>query len=80
MPGPPPPARALAIVHSATFDAWVPYDPVAVDTRGRLRAQPSLRRPAAERTVNYKSMAISYAAYRRCWTCSPPSRPTWSPS
>jgi hypothetical protein len=54
----------LAMVHSATYDAWAPYDGVAVDTRGRLRAQPSLRRPAAERTLNYKSMAISYAAYR----------------
>jgi hypothetical protein len=57
-------ARALAIVHTATYDAWAPYDGVAVDTQGRLRAQPSLRRPAAERTLNYKSMAISYAAYR----------------
>jgi Domain of unknown function (DUF6851) len=57
-------ARALAVVHSATYDAWAPYDPVAVDTRGRLRAQPSVRRPAAERTVNYKSMAISYGANR----------------
>jgi hypothetical protein len=57
-------ARALAIVHTATYDAWAPYDGVAVDTRGRLRADPSLRRPATERTVNYKSMAISYAAYR----------------
>jgi hypothetical protein len=57
-------ARALAIVHTATYDAWAPYDAVAADTRGRLRAQPSLRRPATERTVNYKSMAISYAAYR----------------
>jgi pyruvate/2-oxoglutarate dehydrogenase complex dihydrolipoamide acyltransferase (E2) component len=61
---PAPAARALAIVHSATYDAWAPYDGVAVDSRGRLRAQPGLRRPAAERTLNYKSMAISYAAYR----------------
>ena len=47
-------------MHTATYDAWAPYDPVAVGTR----LGGSLRRPAAERTVNYKSKAISYAAYR----------------
>jgi len=58
--GPTVAARALAIVHTATYDAWAPYDAVAVGTR----LGGSLRRPAAERTVNYKSKAISYAAYR----------------
>jgi len=53
-------ARALAIVHTSMYDAWAAYDPTAVGTR--LGA--SLRRPAAERTVASKSMAISYAAYR----------------
>jgi hypothetical protein len=53
-------ARALAIVHTATYDAWAPYDPIAIGTR----LGGSLRRPAAERTLNYKSKAISYAAYR----------------
>jgi hypothetical protein len=63
-PAPAVAARALAMVHTAMYDAWAPYDAVAVDTRGRLRPDPSLRRPATERTPDYKSMAISYAAYR----------------
>jgi hypothetical protein len=58
--GPPINARALAIVHTAMFDAWAAYDATAVGTR----LGGSLRRPAEERTVAYKSMAISYAAYR----------------
>jgi hypothetical protein len=53
-------ARALAIVHTAMYDAWAAYDPVAVGTR----LGGSLRRPAAERTDAYKSQAVSYAAYR----------------
>ena len=53
-------ARALAIVHTAMYDAWAAYDPVAVGTR----LGGSLRRPADERTDAYKSQAISYAAYR----------------
>jgi hypothetical protein len=56
-------ARALAVVHTAIYDAWAAYDPVAVDTRGRLRADPALRRPAAERTVDNKRKAVSFAAY-----------------
>ncbi|HEX3202874.1 MAG TPA: hypothetical protein VHW42_13195, partial [Actinomycetes bacterium] len=57
-------ARALAIVHTAMYDAWASYDATAVDSRGRLRADPTLRRPAAERNDAYKSQAVSYAAYR----------------
>ena len=53
-------ARALSIVHTAMYDAWAAYDATAVGTR----LGGSLRRPAAERTLAYKSMAISYAAYR----------------
>ncbi len=53
-------ARALAIVHTAMYDAWAAYDPVAVGTR----LGGSLRRPAAERTDAYKSQAVSHAAYR----------------
>jgi hypothetical protein len=58
--GPPMVARALAIVHTAMFDAWAAYDDAAVGTR--LGA--SLRRPVAEHTPASKSEAISYAAYR----------------
>jgi hypothetical protein len=58
--GPPMVARALAIVHTAMYDAWAAYDEVAVGTR--LGA--SLRRPSTEHTLANKSEAVSYAAYR----------------
>jgi hypothetical protein len=53
-------ARALAIVHTTMYDAWAPYDSKAVGTR----LGGSLRRPTEEHNLAYKSMAISYAAYR----------------
>jgi hypothetical protein len=53
-------ARGLAIVHTCMYDAWAAYDAVAVGTR--LGAQ--LRRPSGERTVDNKSRAVSFAAYR----------------
>ena len=59
-PGPTVVARALAVVHTAMYDAWAPYDAVAVGTR----LGGSLRRPAEEGTAEFKSKAISYAAYR----------------
>jgi hypothetical protein len=59
-PAPTVVARVLAIVHTAMYDAWAAYDPTAVGTR----LGGSLRRPADERTADYKSKAISYAAYR----------------
>jgi len=57
--GPPMVARALAIVHTAAFDAWAAYEERAVGTR--LGA--SLRRPPRERSLANKKIAISYAAY-----------------
>ena len=59
-PGPPIVARALAIVHTAMYDAWAAYDDRAVGTR--LGA--SLRRPSSERTLASKNEAVSFAAYR----------------
>ncbi|HEX2157366.1 MAG TPA: hypothetical protein VHS79_10375, partial [Actinomycetes bacterium] len=32
-PGPTVAVRALAVVHTAIYDAWAAYDPVAVGTR-----------------------------------------------
>lgn len=58
--GPPLTARALAILHTCTYDAWAAYDPKAVGTE--LGA--TLRRPAAEQTEANKNVAISFAAYR----------------
>jgi hypothetical protein len=59
-PAPPVVARALAITHTAMFDAWAAYDGEAVGTR----LGGSLRRPAAERTPANKNEAVSYGAYR----------------
>jgi hypothetical protein len=58
----PPPiaSRALAITHTAMFDAWAAYDSVARGTRlGGM-----LRHPEGERTAANKEKAISFAAYR----------------
>jgi hypothetical protein len=57
--GPTVAARALAVMHTAIYDAWAAYDPVAVGTR--LGA--TLRQPAAERTVDNKRRAVRFAAY-----------------
>jgi hypothetical protein len=58
-PGPTAAARALAIVHTAIYDAWAAYDPLAVGTR--LGAK--LRQPESERTQANKDKAVSFAAY-----------------
>lgn len=58
--GPPMVARALAIVHTAMYDAWAAYDEVAVGTR----LGGTLRRPAVERSHQARVEAVSYAAYR----------------
>ncbi len=59
-PGPPMVSRMLAVVHTAVYDAWAAYDPVAVGTQ----LGGSLRRPASEATLANKQKAVSYAAYR----------------
>ncbi len=58
--GPTVTARAIGILHTATYDAWAAYDPVAVGTR----LLGGLRQPGTERTPANKDKAISYAAYR----------------
>jgi hypothetical protein len=57
--GPTIAARALAVVHTAIYDAWAAYDPVAVGTRMGA----GLRQPAADRTLDNKNRAVSFAAY-----------------
>jgi hypothetical protein len=57
--GPTVNARALAILHTAVYDAWAAYDPVAVGTR----LGGGLRQPEAERTQANKEKAVSFAAY-----------------
>ncbi|HZW54371.1 MAG TPA: hypothetical protein VFF00_10060 [Candidatus Elarobacter sp.] len=58
-PAPTVVSRALAVVHTAEYDAWAAYDPVATGTR--LGA--ALRRPVGERTLGNKEFAVSFAAY-----------------
>jgi hypothetical protein len=58
-PSPPVAARALAIVHTAMYDAWAAYDAVALVTQ----AGAQLRRPAAEHTLANQQRAFSFAAY-----------------
>jgi hypothetical protein len=57
--GPTVTARAIGVVHTSIFDAWAAYDAYAHGTRygGKLR------RPPAERTLENKNKAISFAAY-----------------
>jgi Domain of unknown function (DUF6851)/VCPO second helical-bundle domain len=57
--GPTVDARALAIIHTAIYDAWAAYDPVAFGTR----LGGGLRQPEAERTQASKEKAVSFAAY-----------------
>src|SRR4029453_16022185 len=57
--GPTIAARALAVLHTAIYDAWAAYDAAAVPTM----ANGNGRRPTAERTVANKSKAVSFAAY-----------------
>jgi hypothetical protein len=58
--GPTITARALGVLHTATYDAWAAYDPVAKVTRPDGPAQQA----AAMNTLDNKREAINYAAYR----------------
>src|SRR5262249_39269407 len=58
--GPPMVARALAMVHTAMYEAWAAYDRGALGTQFGAK----LRRPPRERTFRHRSQAISFAACR----------------
>ena len=58
--GPTVAARAIAVAHTAMFDAWSAYDAAAVPTRPHR----GWRRPPVEVTNAHKMEAVSYAAYR----------------
>lgn len=58
-PGPTIASRAYGILHTALFDAWAAYDPVAIGTQ----LGDTLQRPTSENSVLNKSEAMSYAAY-----------------
>jgi hypothetical protein len=57
---PPTAARMLAIMHTAMYDAWTAYDPIAVPSR----ANGILKRPPEETTDANKIEAISFAAHK----------------
>ena len=57
-PAPPVAARSLAIVHTAMYDAWTAYTPLAVSTAG----DPHVRRPSREWTEANKGEAVSAVA------------------
>ena len=53
-------ARALAMTHTAMYDAWAAYDAVATG----VHWDGDLRRPLRERTAGSARAAVSVAAYR----------------
>jgi len=63
-------SRTLAIWATAMFDAWAAYDDKAVGSR----LGSALRRPEAERTLQNKQTAISYASLHALRFCYPESR------
>lgn len=71
--GPPMVARALAVAHTAMYDAWAAYDATANGTR----LGSTLRRPASERTAQNKDRAVSFAAYRALVDLFPAEMPTF---
>ncbi|NET08802.1 MAG: calcium-binding protein, partial [Symploca sp. SIO2B6] len=58
--GPTITTRALALVHTAMYDAWAAYDATAISTQ----QGDTLQRPASENTDANKAQAMSFAAYR----------------
>lgn len=58
--GPTITTRALALVHTAMYDAWAAYDELAIATQ----LGDELQRPSAENTDANKEEAMSMAAYR----------------
>jgi hypothetical protein len=73
-PGPTVTARAISVVHTAIFDAWAAYDAKARGTR----LGGSLGRPAAERTLDNKNKAISFAAYTALVDLFPARQPDFA--
>ncbi|HEY6747250.1 MAG TPA: vanadium-dependent haloperoxidase [Mycobacteriales bacterium] len=68
-PAPPVAARALAVVHTAMYDAWAVYQERAVGTRLGLVPAPADRERAA------RSEAVGYAAYHALLDLFPDRRP-----
>src|SRR5437899_6220483 len=73
-PGPPIVARALAIAHTAMYDAWAAYADQAVGTRW----WGAWRRAPVERTLANKDEAVSFAAYRALVDLFPTQMPAFN--
>ena len=58
-PGPTVASRAYSLMHTAIFDAWATYDPIAIATT----YGDDWQRPESENTAANKQQAMSYAAY-----------------
>ena len=72
-PGPTVAARAIAVVHTAMYDAWSAYDAVAVPTRPHT----DWRRPDGERTEENRARAVSFAGYRAVVDLFPTEAPRY---
>jgi hypothetical protein len=68
--GPTITSRALAVLHTAIYDAWAAYDAKAVPTL----ANGNVRQPVDQRTPENKKEAISYAAFRVLQNLFPQAR------
>jgi hypothetical protein len=69
-PAPTVASRAIAIVHTAMYDAWAAHDAVAVGVSFR----PASRLPVEQRTDAHKDRAVSYAAHRALSNLFPAQR------
>lgn len=58
--GPTIASRAYAMMHTAMYDAWATYDPIAIPTH----LENELQRPETEINQGNKEEGMSYAAYR----------------
>lgn len=70
---PPVAARALAVVHTAMYNAWAAYDLVAINTVPGV----TLRRPVAEHTLENAIKAFSFAAYAALVDQFPSQKPAF---
>ena len=72
-PAPTVASRAIAIVHTAMYDAWAAHDAVAVGVSYR----PASRLPVEQRTAAAKDRAVSHAAHRALSNLFPAQRATF---
>jgi hypothetical protein len=68
--GPPMIARAMAVLHTAIYDAWAAHTQRSLATRSGNE----LRQPTSEQTARNKNAALSYAAYTAALDLWPESK------